>query len=167
MIRTFRHVALLLTAPAALGLGLAASGPAAAAVVHPAAGCTGASADPIAINGFAFAPAQVAPGGSATADLITTNCAATSVASTEEWSGQWLPLATSGAAPAGCPVIDPLLRSVTYAPGQELAENTSYTVPVGCQAAELAVTVTISVNAGAETQATTAYLVIERVSPGS
>jgi hypothetical protein len=163
MIRTFRSAVLLLTAPAALGLSLAASGPAAAAV-HPAVGCTSAASNPIEINGFAFTPPQVAPGGSSTADLITTNCTDTTLTATQEWTAQWLPLAAGGGIPAGCPVIDPLVRSVTYAPGEALAENTAYTAVVGCQAAELAVTVHIS--AGGAQETATAYLVIEHVSPG-
>lgn len=166
MIRIFRSTALLLTVPAALGLSLAAVGPAAAAV-HPAAACTGASSLPIEINGFAFTPSAVPPGSSSTADLITTNCTEVSLSSTEEWTGQWLPLTSSGALPAGCPAIDPLIRSVTYGPGQEVAENTTYTVPSTCEAAELQVTVYIGGGSGGAAESATADLVIEHVSPGN
>ncbi|HEY3868213.1 MAG TPA: hypothetical protein VGM10_07670 [Actinocrinis sp.] len=169
MIRKLRTAALLLTGPAALGLSLAASGPAAAAgrpdVQAPAVACV--TATPIELNGFAFAPPEVTPGESSTADLITTNCTNTTLATTEIWTGQWLPAVSSGGLPAGCPVIDPLARSVTYAPGQELAENTTYLVPVGCQAAELAVTVRISTSAGASVLTATAYLKIDQITPGS
>lgn len=166
MIRTLRAAALLLTGPAALGLSLAAVSPAAAAV-HPATGCSTAAAVPIGIDGFAFTPPQVLPGGTSTGDLITTNCTDSTLISTETWTGQWLPLSTTGAAPAGCPAIDPVTRSVTYAAGQELAENGTYTVPTGCQAAELAVTVDIGIDNAADVESATAYLVIEHVSPGS
>jgi hypothetical protein len=166
MIRMFRNAALLLTAPAAMGLGLLASGPAAAAV-HPATGCTTSAATPVEIDGFAFTPSEVGVGGSSTADLITTNCTDTTLATTEEWSAQWLPLTPTGPVPAGCPVLDPLIRPVTYAPGQELAENTTYLVPAGCDAGELAVTVHISLAAGTAPETATAYLVIEHVSPGA
>ncbi|MBR7838756.1 hypothetical protein KDL01_36145 [Actinospica durhamensis] len=165
MIRTLRSAALLLTVPAALGLSVAAVSPAAAAV-HPAAGCSTA-AEPIAIDGFAFTPPQVFPDNSSTADLITTNCTGATLISTETWTGRWLPLSTSGAAPAGCPAIDPVTRSVTYAAGQELAENGTYTVPTGCQAAELAVTVDIGIDNAGDVESATAYLVIEHISPGA
>ena len=167
MIRTFRNVALLLTAPAVMGLSFAASGPAAAAVAHPAVGCTSSASDPIKIDGFAFTPAAVPPGGSSTADLITTNCSNTSVTTTEEWLAQWLPLTGAGGVATGCPILDPLIRSAVYGPGQELAENTGYTVPAGCEAAELAVTVRISVASSGVVETATADLVIEHVSPGS
>jgi hypothetical protein len=167
MIRMFRSAALLLTAPAAMGLSLAASGPAAAAAVHPATGCTSTAAVPVEVDGFAFSPPEVVSGGSSTADLVTTNCTDATLATTEEWTAQWLPLTASGPIPAGCPVVDPLVRSVTYGPGQELAENTGYTVPAGCEAAELAVTVYISVTAGSAQETATAHLVIEHATPGT
>lgn len=164
MIRKLRSAALLLTAPAALGLGLAASGPATAATVHPAAACT--TAGPLQINGFAFDPAAVAPGGSSTADLITTNCTNSNLITSEEWTGQWI--SSSGAyPPPGCPVIDPFIRSVAYAPGQEVAENTTYTVFPSCQATELAVTVHISVGTNAPQISATAILKIIQVTPSS
>jgi hypothetical protein len=169
MIRKLRTVALLLAGPAALGLSLAASGPAAAAAARPDAhaapqACTAATA--IELDGFAFAPSEVAPGGSATADLITTNCTASTLATEEEWTGQWLSPTGTGL-PSGCPVIDPLVRGVTYAAGQELAENTTYEVPTGCQAAELAVTVRISTSTGTSILTATADLKIDQVTPGA
>ncbi len=168
MTRMLRTAALLLTAPVALGLSLASAGSAAAAAdratPRPALACT--SAAPLQLDGFAFAPPEVTPGSSATADLITTNCTATTLATVEEWTGQWLaPTGTGPYPPAGCPVIDPFIRDVTYAPGQELAENTGYLVPAGCQATELAVTVRISTTSGAAVLTATAYLKIEQVTP--
>lgn len=153
--------AALLAGPAALGLGLAAAGPAAASAAAPAA-CSVAL--PIQINGFAFDPAEVTPGHYSTADLISTNCTAGTLATTEEWTGQWLP-PVGGVGVVGCPVIDPFIRSVTYAPGQELAENTTYFVPAGCTAAELAVTVRISIPTGASNDivTATAYLKIIQI----
>lgn len=168
MIRTPRSAALLLTAPTVLGLSLTTAGAASAAVasahVQPAAACT--TAGPIQVDGFAFTPAQVAPGQSSTADLITTNCSNATLATTQQWSGQWLSAAGT-VPPPGCPIIDPLVRSVTYAPGQQVAENTTYTVPVGCQADELAVTVRITLSTGTTTVSGTAYLKIVSVTPGS
>ena len=169
MIRKLRIAALLLAGPAALGLGLAASGPAAAAAGADARAaapeaCTTTTA--IELGGFAFAPSEVTPGNSATADLITTNCTGAALATEEEWTGQWLSPTGTGL-PSGCPVIDPLVREVTYAAGQELAENTTYEVPVGCQAAELAVTVRISTSTGTDVLTATADLRIEQVSSGA
>jgi hypothetical protein len=66
---------------------------------------------PIELDGFAFAPPEVTPGNFATADLITTNCTSGTLTTEEEWTGQWLPLTGTGL-PAGCPVIDPLIRPV-------------------------------------------------------
>ena len=164
MNRKLRSAALLLTGPAVLGVGLTAAGPASAAGT-PAVVCS--TTAPVVIDGFAFDPATVTPGASSTADLISTNCTAGTLATQEEWTGQWITATGSGVA-AGCPAIDPLVRDVTYAPGEELAENTGYEVPAGCTATELAVTVQISIPTGsAATIATaTAYLDIDQIVAG-
>ena len=146
---------------------LAGSGPAAAAArsgAHPAP-LVCATATPIELDGFAFAPPEVTPGNSATADLITTNCTAGTLVTEEEWTAQWLPPTGTGL-PAGCPVIDPLMRPVTYAPGQELAENTAYLVPAGCRAAGLAVTVQIFVSTGTSVLTAATELTIEWIASG-
>jgi hypothetical protein len=168
MIRKLRTAALLLAGTAALGLGPAASGPAAAAARSDtrAAAPDCATTTAIELDGFAFAPSEVTPGNSATADLITTNCTAGTLATEEEWTGQWLSPTGTGLS-AGCPVIDPLVRDVTYAAGRELAENTTYQVPAGCQAAELAVTVRISTSTGTDVLTATADLRIEQASSGA
>jgi hypothetical protein len=168
MICKLRTAALLLTGSTALSLSVAAAGPASAAAARSDAhaaplACT--TATPIELNGFAFAPPEVTPGNSATADLITTNCSAGTLATEEEWTARWLPLTGTGL-PSGCPVIDPLVRGVSYAPGQELAENTGYLVPVGCQAAGLAVTVQISLSTGASVLTATTDLKIEQLASG-
>ena len=168
MICKLRTAALLLTGPAALSLSLVGSGPASAAArsdAHPGPlACT--TATPVELDGFAFAPPEVTPGNSATADLITTNCTSGTLNTEEEWLGQWLPLTGTGL-PAGCPVIDPFIRPVTYAPGQELAENTTYLVPAGCKAAGLAVTVKISLSTGTTVLTVTTDLTIEQVASGN
>jgi hypothetical protein len=157
MIRKLRTAALLLTCPTALGLGLTGGAAAAVAPGGQAAPQACTTTVPLQINGFAFAPSQVTPGESATADLISTNCAAVSLATDEEWLGQWISASGTGF-PAGCPVIDPFTRSVTYEPGQQLAVNTTYLVPTGCTADELAVTVRIYSTSGAEIATATADL---------
>ena len=170
MNRKLRSAALLLTGPAVLGLGLTVAAPASAvAAPHPGAApaVVCAVAEPVVIDGFAFDPAEIPPGDSSTADLISTNCTAGTLTTQEEWTGQWISATGSGIA-AGCPVLDPLLRDVTYQPGQELAENTVYDVPAGCEAAELAVTVKISIPTGTSTQiaTATAYLKIIQIVAG-
>jgi len=167
MVRKLHPVAALLAASgAAVTLSLAAAPVADAAVTPAAAPAVCATSFPIVLDGFAFSPGTVLPGGSATADLITTNCAATTVDTTEVWTGQWLPLDSSGTLPTGCPVIDPLVRAVDYTGGEEVAENTTYTVPSGCRAAELQVTVRIYGPSGALGLTASAALSIVQVTPG-
>jgi hypothetical protein len=166
MIRTLRPAAAALAASGAvMALSLAAAGTAAAATApgsaRPDVAC--AASFPIVVDGFAFTPAGVLPGGSSTADLITTNCSTETVATTETWTGQWLPLDAAGNPPVGCPVIDPIVRSVTYSSGEEVAENETYGVPTGCRAAELEITVRISVPAGTAGITTTAILTIIQI----
>lgn len=148
MNRTPRTAALLLTGPALLGLGLAAAGPAAAAApgtAHAAVVCTAAS--PIEVGSFAFDPAEIKPGGSSDADLVTVNCSAGTVGTVEQWTGEWL--APTGSGPvAGCPAIDPLTRDVTYAPGEQVVQDVPYSVPGTCTATALEVTVEIVLPAG-------------------
>lgn len=152
---------------AVLALTLAAA-PAAEAASAPAvvpAAC--ATSFPIVVDGFAFAPGTVAAGASSTADLITTNCSTTAVATTEMWTGQWLPLSAAGGVPAGCPIIDPLVRAVDYTGGAIVAENTVYTVPSGCSATQLQVTVRIYGSNGVLGATATAVLQIAQATPGS
>lgn len=167
MIRKLHPAAALAAASGtALALSLAA-GPSAFAAAAPAASPAAcATSFPIVLDGFAFTPGTVVPGGSATADLLTTNCSAVTVDTTEIWTGQWLPLNASGAVPTGCPIIDPLLRAVDYGAGQEVAENTTYTVPTGCRASGLQVTVRIYGSNGALGLTATAVLDIVQVTPG-
>lgn len=159
--------ALAAVSGAAVALSLAVVPDADAAAAPAAAPAVCATSFPIVLDGFAFTPGTVVPGGSATADLITTNCGTVPFATTEIWTGQWLPPSSSGALPTGCPVIDPLERAVDYGAGEEVAENTTYSVPAGCHAAELQVTVRIYGSNGALGLTATAVLDILQVSPGS
>lgn len=167
MIRKLHPVAALAAATgAAVALTLAAGPSADAAAAPAAAPAACATSFPIVLDGFAFSPGTVAPGGSATADLITTNCAAVGFDTTEMWTGQWLPLSSSGGVPTGCPIIDPLVRAVDYGAGEEVAENTTYTVPTGCRAAHLQVTVRVYGSNGALGLTATAVLDIVQITPG-
>ena len=167
LLRKLHPVAAMAAATgAAMALSLAAGSTAEAAAAPADAPAVCATSFPIVLNGFAFTPTTVAPGGSATADLITTNCSNVAVDTTEIWSGQWLPLNSAGAVPTGCPIIDPLLRAVDYRAGQEVAENTTYTVPTGCRAAGLQVTVRVYGSNGALGLTATAVLDIVQITPG-
>lgn len=134
-----------------------AAGPAGAA--GPSA-CSGV----IRIDGLAFSPVAVAPGGSATAVLTATNCTAQAQAVTEQWTGDFSSLSGTGV-PAGCPVIDPLLFPRTFPAGSQATSATTYTVPVGCTADRL--TVTVRLTQGATVLGTAgATLIIDQPSAG-
>jgi hypothetical protein len=169
MIRKLLSTTVTVVAATGMALAFAGSAEAGTAPVHngsavrPAVACTGSSSSPIEVNGFAFTPSLVSPGGQSTADLITTNCTQVSVATEETWVAQWVG-AAGGGFPSGCPVIDPLPpRTVDYGPGQELAENSTYMVPSGCEATGLKVTVRINSNAGVAITQATATLNIAQI----
>jgi hypothetical protein len=147
MIRKLLNTTVTLAAATGMALAFAGCAEAAAAPSHgaltPAVGCTSTSAAPIELNSFAFVPAEVAPGGQSAAILVTTNCTNVSVSTTQTWLGQWLSASGTGI-PSGCPVIDPLARSAVYSPGQERVDDTEYTVPSGCTANALKVTVRVA-----------------------
>lgn len=169
MIRARRNTVLLLTTPALLGLGLAAAGPAdAASTARPAAVvCPAASTPyswPISVYGFSFNPGSVSPGESSTAVLVTANCTMQPVDTVQQWTGQWLAPA-SAAAPTGCPAIDPLVQSVDYAPGSEVIQKEPYTVPAGCTATELQVTVQIASPTGSALPIATATATLKIAQP--
>jgi hypothetical protein len=145
---------------------LLASAGVAAASTAPAAGPAGptpatpcATTSVIKVDSFVFDPASVSPGESSAATLSTTNCTDVTQATSETWYGRFLGPSSSGF-PAGCPVIDPYSRSVTYAPLASVTTATSYLVPSGCTATELEAIVTIYNSSGTEIASATAYLLI-------
>lgn len=171
MIRAPRSTVLLLATPALLGLGLAAAGPAdAAATAQPTAvACLYGGTlytYPIQVYGFSFNPGTVSPGNSSTAVLVTANCSMQTVDTVQRWTGQWLAPSSAGV-PTGCPVIDPLDLSVDYAPGSEVIQKENYTVPVGCTATELQVTVSIFTINGSALPIATASAILHIVQPTS
>lgn len=148
MIRKLLNTTVTLAAATGMALAFAGSAEAGTAPSHgaaltPTTGCTSTSASPIVLDSFNFSPASVAPGGESAAILATTNCSNLSVSTSQTWLGQWLSASGTGI-PSGCPVIDPLARSAVYAPGQERVDDTGYTVPSGCTANALKVTVRIT-----------------------
>ncbi|HEV2638701.1 MAG TPA: hypothetical protein VGX23_26370 [Actinocrinis sp.] len=161
MIRTF--LAAAATTVATTALVLAATGPAvaAAAPVRAAAPAACVTTAAITVNSFSFNPAQVVPGQSSTANLYTTNCTGVTQATQETWTGQYLSASGAGL-PSGCPVIDPLLRPVTYAPYQAVLTSTSYLVLSGCTANALKVTVRITGTGGVLINQASATLAIKQ-----
>ncbi|HEY3477658.1 MAG TPA: hypothetical protein VGL02_02060 [Streptomyces sp.] len=96
----------------------------------------------VRINSLTFSPAEVAPGGTSAATLKATNCTGVTQSVTETWTARWGSDA-SGGIPQGCPVLDPLLRGVSFAPYAHNATSTGYLVFAGCTADRLTVTVTL------------------------
>ncbi|MEV6010506.1 hypothetical protein AB0M29_27275 [Streptomyces sp. NPDC051976] len=136
-----RRLSALLAAAAGATV-LLAGGPVAAAapaaVTAPPATCSGV----VRINSLAFSPAQVAPGQTSQAALTATNCTGVTQAVTETWTARWGADA-SGGVPQGCPILDPFLRSVSFAPYTRVTTSTGYLVLSGCTADRLTVTVTL------------------------
>ena len=141
--------AVLVAAAAGATVLLAGGGPASAAaspsVVSPADSCSGPIGIGIKIDSFAFQPAVVRPGMSANAVLAATNCTTVPRTVNETWTGRFSTLTGTGL-PEGCPVIDPLVRTVNFAPNAQVTTTTGYLVPAGCTADRLTVTVTMSQN---------------------
>jgi hypothetical protein len=140
-----RKLSAIMTAAAAgAGLLMAGGGAAAAdtptAAAHPAhAACSGV----IRVDSFAFDPAQITRGGTATASLTATNCTRQSRAVTAAWSGRYSSASSPGI-PQGCPAIDPLPRPTTFAPHERATTSMSYLTFSGCLADKLTVTVVIT-----------------------
>ncbi|WUH94908.1 hypothetical protein OG900_35365 [Streptomyces sp. NBC_00433] len=158
-----RRLPVLVTAAAALATAAAvtAGGPAAAAAPPaPASRTPCATASVIRVDSFAFDPAAVPAGGSSAATLTATNCTGQSQAISETWSGRFLSDTSTGY-PTGCPVYDPLPRSVTFAPHARVSTTTTYLTFAGCTADRLRVTVSVS-RGGVVLTSTTADLLIER-----
>lgn len=138
-----RLSAIVTTAAVGAVVLLAGGGPASADALPSPTPQPGTCSGTIGIDSFAFDPAVVLPGASSDATLTATNCTGMSQSVTETWTGRFTS-ATGTGVPAGCPVIDPLARPVTFAPHTQVATATSYLVPSGCAASGLTVTVTIS-----------------------
>lgn len=152
--RTIGAAAALLTASASLAL---AAGTASAAASATPAVCSTSSV--IVIDGFVFNPATVARGQSSAATLAAHNCTGQTQVVSETWYGRYLS-ATGTGLPAGCPVIDPLERSVTFGPHAAVTSSTTYSTFAGCTASALQVTVSLTSSSGAALGSATATLAI-------
>lgn len=118
----------------------------------------------VEVDGFAFTPAAVLPGGDSAAVLAVTNCTAQAQTVSEQWTGRFSSLTGTGI-PAGCPVIDPLPRSQALPAHTEETTATTYTVPAGCTADRLTVTVQLSQD-GTPLATASAVLTINRSTTG-
>jgi hypothetical protein len=147
----------------------AAGAVAAAAVVSAGSPVTAATPDAttpppttcstvVKVNGLAFDPPSVPAGGTSTATLTATDCTGLPQTVTETWQGRFTSGSSTGI-PAGCPAVDPLPRSVTFAPYQRVATSTGYLVFAGCTADRFHLTVTIS-QGGVQLTTATADLLI-------
>ncbi|SHL43514.1 hypothetical protein [Actinacidiphila paucisporea] len=156
-----RRLSVLLTAAAALATAAAvtAGGPAAAAPPTSGTPCAAASSV-IRVDGFAFSPPSVPAGGSSAATLTATNCTVRSQTVNETWSGRFLSDTSTGY-PTGCPVYDPLPRTVTFAPRAQVVTTTTYLTFAGCTADRLRVSVSVS-QGGVVLASRTADLLIQR-----
>jgi hypothetical protein len=152
--RTIGAAAALLTASASLAL---AAGTASAASAATPAVC--ATSDVIVIDGFAFNPATVARGQSSAATLAAHNCTGQTQVVSETWYGKFLS-ATGTGLPAGCPVLDPFSKSVTFGPHAAVTSSTTYSTFPGCTASALRVTVSLTSSGGASLGSATATLTI-------
>jgi hypothetical protein len=130
---------------------------AAAATPTPVPVCPGTAV--IRITHLAFDTATVARGQTATAHLVAQNCTAQTVTATLIWSGRFLG-PTSGGVPAGCPVIDPIAKQVTFAPHGQDTDSLGYLVFAGCTATALSTTTTFDGSGGTVLATATAQVAI-------
>lgn len=147
---------LVLTCAAAVsavgGAAQAAQAPAAA----PAA-CS-SSAQTIDLAALTWQPPAVFPGQSSVATATAINCTTVTQTASAEWLGRFVGPGTG--LPAGCPVIDPLITSLTLPPGASATSSVGYLVPGGCSATGLIVTVKILQN-GVVVSSRSAELIIK------
>jgi hypothetical protein len=153
--RTIGAAAALLTASASLALA-AGTASAAAGGATPAVCST---SNVVVIDGFAFNPATVARGQSSTATLAAHNCTGQTQVVSETWYGKYLSASGTGL-PSGCPIIDPLERSVTFGPHAAVSSSTTYSTFPTCTASALQVTVSLTGSTGAALGSATATLTI-------
>jgi hypothetical protein len=110
----------------------------------------------VIITKLRFAPAAVVPGHSSTVHLSARSCQAQSEHTDLTTVGQF-----TGSDTSGCPIIDPVVRHVTFTGSDVIKSKLTYQVPAPCQASHLGVTVTFSSSSsGARLAQKTAVLAI-------
>jgi hypothetical protein len=128
---------------AVLLAGAATPAGAASVSAHPDALRPSYCSGVLRVNSFAFTPWAVGIGQSSSAALSVTNCTWGTQTVIETWTGHFSSNIDPGI-PPGCPALDPLPRSVTLAPHEQVTTSTTYNVFPWCTASHLTVTVTIS-----------------------
>jgi hypothetical protein len=153
MLRVLRAAAATMLAAVLFG---SLSTTATAAPVHAAApGCAGV----LRITHLAFGSATVARGQTATATLLARNCTAQSVTATLVWSARYSGSST-GTIPAGCPVVDPIAKQVTFAPYGKDTDSIGYLILPSCTAAALQTTATFTGSNGTVLAQASAQVVV-------
>ena len=135
MLRRSLLVAALALAPAALAAAPVAVAAAGGPPSRASASCSGE----IQVTRLAFTPPAVPPGQTGTANLAARNCTGTGQQTTAVWLGRFV--GPSGGIPPGCPAIDPLPQSASFAPHGAFRSSVGYLVPPTCTASKLQITV--------------------------
>ena len=152
--RSVRTASVVLACAAAIS----AAGTTAAVAQTPARGTACSTSQPLQITGLSFQPPAVFPGQTSTATVTVLNCTGQSQKAGAQWMGRWV--GTSPGLPAGCPVIDPVILQMSFAPHAQSSSSLGYLVPGSCTASALVVTVEVIQN-GTVVAERSAQLVIE------
>lgn len=137
MRRSTRIASTVLTCAAAVSA--VATAPAAQASTATSSLCS--TSQTLTISSLAFQPPAIFPGQNSVLTATIVNCSALPQQASVEWLGHYVGSTTGQ--PLGCPVIDPLLESLSMSPGSVAMSSVDYLVPGGCTASELVVTVEI------------------------
>ncbi|HEV2345382.1 MAG TPA: cellulose binding domain-containing protein [Actinocrinis sp.] len=148
---------LLLAVPIFGGTAAAAVGGTSAA----AASCTGT----IDITQISMTPASVTPGQGATMNFTAVNCTSQSVTTNLIEYGRFLGPGSSTGVPQGCPVIDPIAPSVTFAPNGTYTGTIGFQVFSGCTATSLEGIINFENSSGVNVQGTATVAIVQPVPP--
>jgi hypothetical protein len=120
----------------------------------PAGAITGEACNqPIVVARLAFGPGTVAHGQSSTARLSGRNCTRHPRTIGVAYTGTF-----SGNGAIGCPIIDPLRKTIKVPAASALTDAVRYTVPVACTAKRLTVSARVTDAAGRLIRVKTAEL---------
>jgi hypothetical protein len=161
----FRKPLMIAVAATMLPAGaILATGSANAATTTPT--CA-SSSSVIAIEYFAFSPPSVPVGEPSTLTLVAQNCTNQTLQGDTIWYGRftW----PGGGLPPGCPVIDPIARPYSMAPGGVYTTDQEYEDPIaGCEATGLQATVEFTAEgySGVVAEATATLNIIQPTSGG-
>lgn len=125
--RRFLQAVGLIAGTTLFGLGIA--GPAGATLPAAASDCTNG----VQVVSFAFTPATVSPGQTATATLVLQSCTGAAQQDSVQWYGRFSD--ANNTIPAGCPAIDPIIRPAPVPATGQFTGTMSFLVPASCTAA--------------------------------